>query len=261
MADEKEGGSYGYTEDEIRVNPFDFGLNAGKTYLKKFEWTPTGGKDGAQLEALDIIFTINGTDKSTRKFPITEAFIKNSKEKTSDPNSPEMIEAHKDFNAIISHIMHIFVDDERYKSTLSRKISSFREFCEIVAGMLPKGFDKIPLDIFLHYQWEPSKGQKKTYLEIPNKMSQGRWLSLAQPGEWVEHRKTENLKETDRDALYYENERGERHPFVRSGYFLLQPWARQQGVEPRKDNTSTGSTTSNEATAKKPDERPKANWA
>lgn len=229
MADENVS-IYGYESDEVVVSPFVFGLNTGEVFLSKFEWTPNGGKDGAELEALEIIFSINGTDKSYRKFPVTKAFIKNTREETTDPNSPEFKEAAKDLRATIFHIAHVFIDEETYKVALSRPgaVSSFKAFCDVVAGLLPKDFNTIPLDIFLQWQWEPSEGQTKSYLDLPKKMKYGRWLTKAQAGTWTEKR-AEGITEQTREALWYENEKGEKHTITKNGWFMLSNFANRIG--------------------------------
>lgn len=221
--------AYGYESDEIKSNSLSFGLNAGVVFLKKFEWTPNGGKEGAEAEALDIVFSINGTEKGYRMFPVVKAFLKTGGE-TTDRNSPEFKEAVKNFNARVFHIMHCFVDKEAYQIALSKRITSFKDFCRTVAMLLPKDFAEIPLDCFLQYQWQPSQGQTRTFLELPKKMSYGKWLCKAVPGNWKKVAK-DSPETSDREALYYINENGEKHPFVRNGWFMSSNFATQQITE------------------------------
>lgn len=222
--------SYGYADDSVKVSPFNFGLNAGNTFLTKFEWIPNGGVDGAEQEAIDIIFKINDTDKSYRMFPVTKAFLKgDGGGETSDPNSPEMIDAFRDFNARIVHILHSFVSNETTKAALSIPITSFKQFAQIAMSLLPKNYKDIPLDIFLQFGW--SLGDKeRTYLEIPTKMKYGAWLKPAQEGTWIEHR-VDNPTDSTREALYYTNENNEKHPFIKNGWFMNSNFASQQKSE------------------------------
>lgn len=229
-------GGYGYASDEVKVSPFSFGLNAGVTFLTKFEWIPNGGKEGAEQEALDVVFTINGTEKSYRMFPIIKAFGENNEEIT-DPNHPKFKEAVTDFNARITHILHAFLDSETIKAGLSRPISSFKQFAEITMSLLPKNYKEIPLDIFLQYQWQLKGDQERTYLEIPSKMKYGAWLKPAQPGTWTEH-KADSISESTKKALWYTNEKGEEHPFIKNGWFMLSNFATQQ-----KSGASASDTT------------------
>lgn len=238
MAEEQNQPSYGYESDEVKVSPFNFGLNAGKTFLTKFEWIQNGGADGAEQEALDIVFNINDTDKNYRLFPVTKAFLKGGGE-TTDRNSQEFKDAMKEFNAKVFHIVHCFVDNETYQAKISRPIASFKEFCTLVQSMLPKDFNKKPLDIFMQFQFQISPEQKRTFLQIPTKMRHGKWLVPAQAGTW-----TKKLVEDPdaREALTYENEKGEKHPFVRSGWFMASNFAKQQSIDSEPE-ANTGENT------------------
>lgn len=237
--------SYGYQTDDAKVNPFNFGLNAGRAFLTKFEWIPNGGKDGAEQEALEIIFNVNGVDKSHRQFPVTKAFLKGGGE-TTDPKAPEFQEAFSDFNAIITHILHAFVDSDSIKAAMSIPISSFKQFCQVAMSIPPKNYKEIPLDIFMQWEWQLRDGQEKTYLTIPSKMKYGKWLAPAQAGIWEEHR-VENPADTVREALYYTNAEGNKHPFVKNGWFMNSNFAKQQRADGRTAEevaASTKSTTS-----------------
>ncbi len=235
--EETNQNEYGYESDEVKVSPFNFGLNASNTFLTKFEWTPSGGKEGAELEALDIVFNINSTLKNYRLFPITKAFLKGGGE-TTDRNSQEFKDEVKDFNAKVFHILHCFVDDETYKIATSKRIASFKDFCTIVAALLPKDFDKKPLDVFLQYQWSIGKNNNRTYLELPSKMKHGKWVVAAVKGNWTRN-VVENASDEIREALSYTNEQGEKHPFTRTGWFMNSNFATQQreeGSEGEEDN-------------------------
>lgn len=229
---------YGYASDEVKQVSFGFGLNAGATYLKKFEWIHNGGADGAEKEALEIIFTINGTDKSYRKFPVTQGFGKNG-ETITDPNSVEFKEAVNTFNSVVTHILHCFVSTETLKKALNVPIDSFKKFCTIAASILPKNFNEIKLDIFMQYQWSIRAGQNRTYLEIPSSMKNGKWLCPAvEPlpdaegnnAEWKEVRKKDPA-DNDQKALIYLDGAGNIHPFTRYGRYVNGALANQQKSE------------------------------
>lgn len=219
---------YGYASDEVKVSPFNFGLNAGVTKLIKFEWIPNGGKDGAEQEALEIVFNINGTEKSYRQFPVTKAFKKDGSEVT-DPAAPEFREAVQTVNSVITHILHCFVDSEALKTAMNRPITSFKQFCQIAAGTLPKDFADKKLDIFLQYQWSLRDGQNRTYLEIPKSMKNGKWLcpAIEPVGEWKENRKADPA-DNDQNALYYTDESNNKHIFTRYGRYMKGNLANQQ---------------------------------
>lgn len=223
---------YGFTSDEVKQEGgFSFGLNT-PAFLKEFKWIPNAGKDGSELEALEIIFEINGKEKSYRQFPITKAFLKDGGE-TTDPSTPEFRKEVQDFNAKIVHILHAFVDIDKIKAALSVPIADFKTFCKICEKILPSNYREIPLDIFMQYQWQISDGRDKTYLEIPRKMSYGAWLCAAKPGvQWVEKR-ADKITESTRKAIYYVNSENEKeeHPFFRNGWFALSNFANQQTSE------------------------------
>lgn len=238
-------GGYGYATDEVKTNPFNFGLNAGSTTLTKFEWIPNGGKDGAEGEALDIVFKINGTDKSYRMFPVTKAFLANNAGETTDPNSQEMKDAMIDFNSRVVHILHAFMDGEVVKAGLARPMSGFKEYCQICMSLLPKNYKEITLDIFLNFGWNLAD-KERTYLEIPSKMKYGKWLSATVPhsGNWKELR-VENPADNEREALKYVDDAGNLHPFFRNGWFMNSNFAKQQ----KKDGVSDAPAASNASVA------------
>ena len=234
---------YGYASDEQKISPFNFGLNAGAAKMTKFEWIPNGGKGGVEQEALDIVFNINGTDKNYRMFPVTKAFLKGNAGETTDPNAPEFQEAISDFNSVVTHILHAFIESDAIKAGLARPIANFKEFCQIVMSLLPKSYTELPLDIFMQYQWNLPEGKERTYLDIPSKMKYGKWLVPAQPGTWIKHL-AEGISEDTKKALWYTNEKGEEHPFFKNGWFMNSNFANQQ-----KSGSSDASEAASTATA------------
>lgn len=242
MAEQQAVGGYSYETDDVKQSTLTFGLNKN-TFLKKFEWIPNGGKDGAEGEALDIVFNINGTEKGYRMFPVTQGFDKAGNAVT-DPNSQEFKDALKDFNARVFHIAHNFVAEDTYKTALSRPIANFKEFCGIVKSLMPASTPTIPLDIFLQYQWAITGNNNRTYLDIPKKMSYGKWLTKSMPGTFTEHR-LETPKDTDAKALWYINENGVEHLFVKNGWFMTSNFANQQKIEGRAANTGTTDNSAN----------------
>lgn len=250
MADEQAGAMYGYASDEVKVSPYHFGLNAGVTTLQKLEWIPNGGKEGAEQEALDILFNINGAERSYRMFPVVKAFDKANKEIT-DPSAKEFQDAVLDFNARITHIMCCYMDKEAYIAALSRPTGSFKGFCKIIESLLPKNFKDIKLDVFMQYQWQMSEGQNVTFLELPKKMKYGKWICPAQEGEWVEKR-IDNPDDNVVEALWYETKDGRvdertgkpvKHPFTKNGWFMSSNFAKQQkNANAGTSNSTNGNT-------------------
>lgn len=232
---------YGFADDEQKVSQLHFGLNAGNTFLTKFEWIPNGGANGTEQEALDIVFKIGDTEKSYRMFPVTEAFIKGSQEKTKDVNSPEFKDAQREFNSRIVHILSAFVTKDVIKTALARPISNFKDFCVLCKKLLPKTTPTIPLDIFLQYQWAISPNKNVTYLEIPKKMSYGYWLCKAvEPvgGVWKKVL-LDNFDESTQTVLSYVDEANNVHPFVKNGWFMSSNFAKQQKAESSSDDSDS----------------------
>lgn len=231
MNTETKGAGYGYTDDEEQIgggSNISFGGNFGQTFLKVFKGIANGGKDGAEQDALEIVFDIAGTDKGYRQFPVTQAYGDNNVIIT-DPESPEMKEAFKNFNAIMTHILSAFVSREAIVTAFSAPINSFRDYVSIAVGLLPAGFDKIPLDIFMEWQWQITGENNKTFLQIPKKMKSGYWLkpAVAPVGSWKEVR-DDNASNSVKDALKYVDDAGNVHPFVRNGWFVQSNFATQQ---------------------------------
>lgn len=226
--------SYGYENDEVRQSVSSFGLNPGAAKMVKFEWINNAGKDGAEMEALDIQFALTGGDRPTsfRLFPVTKAFGKDNVEIT-DPKAPEFQKALKDFNAIVTHILHAFVSIETIKEAFATPIAGFKDFCKIAMSILPKDYDQEKLDIFFQWQWQIKGENDKTYLELPKKMSYGRWICKAvEPvgGVWKTFKHSAPEASTP-VALKYEDEAGNVHPFIRNGWFMLSNFATQQKAE------------------------------
>lgn len=245
MAETQEVGGYGYATDDVKVNPFNFGLNQGAKLIK-FEFIPNGGKEGAEQEALDIVFLINSVEKSYRMFPVVKAFGKNNEEIT-DPSSKEMQEAFQDFNARITHILHCFRDIDDIKAAFAKRIPDFKSYCLTAMQVLPKNYSEKLLDIFM--QWGYQLGDKeRTYLEIPNKMKQGKWICASMIGDWKEHR-VESPADTVKEALYYTNEKNEKHLFIKNGWFMNSNYAKQQKSDAAIQSDAVGGTSSAVPTA------------
>lgn len=265
MAEEAVAASYGYVEDtEAKVNPFKFGLNKD-CRLIKFEWIPNGGKDGAEGEALDIVFLINGVEKGYRQFPVTQGFDKQNNPVT-DPKSPEFRDAMMEMNQRAIHVVHAFQESDVIKQALSRPFpGGFKEWCKALEALLPPNFKDKPLDIFLNFQWQIGANANKTYLDLPKKTAYGKYI-VASDGKDYEEQRKENPDDNDKAALVYvatppPGVEGEPvyHPFVRNGWFMNSHFAIQQ-----KDNSvgesSTGSTLSTTGTPAPTGEAAKKAW-
>lgn len=243
-------GGYGYEEGGQQA-ALSFGLNQN-VYLDKFEWTANGGKDGAEMEAVNINFKIGDSDKGYKQFPVTRAFGENNEEIT-DPTHPAFIQAQKDLSAKLVHIVGVFVPKEDIQTALRQPIKSFKEYIKVLSSLLPKNYNTIPLDIFLGYQWQITGENKKTFLEIPKKMTSGRWLNLSVPavgGVWQEERKDPATVGDSDTALRYVDAEGNVHPFFRNGWYIKSNYATQQN-EDAGSNSGSGAAMNNSGAAKK----------
>lgn len=234
MSEEQKSGGYGYAEQEENKSSFGFGLNPGLTTLQKFEWTPNGGKDGAEMEALDIMFDVNGTTISYRQFPITKAFYKPSdgpQVEVTDPAHPAMVQEKSNLSAVLIHIIGCFVPKEDIRTALQTPMNSFKDFCKVLAGLLPKDFSVKPLDSFFQWEWQIKGDNEKTYLRLPKNMKHGRWIGAAivAKGEWSKQQK-QNASDNETALRYVDND-GNVHPFVRTGWFMNSNFATQQKEE------------------------------
>jgi len=238
---------YGF--EDTNKSPFTFGLNAGAAKMVKFDYITHGGKDEAEQEAVDIIFNINGVEKSYRKFPVTKAYYKEEgtteQKETTDPNHEAFKKEVTQLNAVLTHIMTCFVEKSVLKQTLQdNPPTGFKSFIEILKNSLPEDFSNVTLDIFMQYQWQITGTNNKTYLELPKNMKHGPWVckEVDPVGAWKEM-KVEKV-ENNEVALYYVNENN-RHPFTKNGWFMSSNFAKQQKEEDETDGAlaASGETT------------------
>ena len=236
---------YGFEDDKSQQGGgLNFGLNAGVTFMKTFQFNPNGGKDGAEQEALDIVFNVDGRDVSYRMFPVTKAYDNNVE--VTDVRHPAMKQAIKDFNSIVVHVLHAFVKIDDIKTALSIPISSFKQFCDITKNILPSNFSNKQLDIFAQWQWSITGDNDKTYPRLPKNMKHGKWLCAHLPplnGKWdkVELNGKLAYKSNGVDA------EGKpitlRHPFSRTKWFMDSNFAEQQKDESLEDVDTGAHTT------------------
>jgi hypothetical protein len=191
-------------------------------------------------------------------FPVTQAYNK-AGEVVTDRNAQEFKDAISNFNSMITHILHAFQPTEVIKKAMSVKISSFKDFCRVAMGVLPKDYQTKKLDIFLQYQNQPSPGKDKTYLELPKKMVYGKWVVPHIPGNWEEKRHPNPDKNVGEALAYIDKDTGAKHPFVRNGWFMSSNFAIRQGdtaeggyTGEQADATATSEPATDAATGSQP---------
>jgi len=243
MTENDDAFGYGFEDDKPEQGGgLQFGLNSGVTTLTKFEFNPNGGAEGAPQEALDVVLNVNGRDVSYRMFPVTKAFDENNEEVT-DPRHPAMKKAMREFNAVVVHILHAFVEKEAIRTALNNPIASFQQFCTVAKNILPQDFATKPLDIFAQWQWQITGDNDKTYLRLPKNVKHGKWICAHIPpvGQWKEQRLN--------GGLVYVDDENNKHPFKRQKWFMDNKFAAQQ-VDPSLEAVhTTEESASGEASA------------
>lgn len=222
MDTQKRG--FGYTDDESAdlqsKSGGKFGLNQG--FLTKFAFNPNSGKDGAAGNAIDVTIQVGEREFRTRYFEITKVFDKDNNE-IADVNSPDYISKYNQeltqLTACIVHIVKAFRTDAEVKTALATPPATFADWANIMCALIPANASTTPIDVFLEYQWNIKDGQDKTYLQLPQNMKGGRWISKLMEGPWNEDRS---------NGLLYRNAQGATHPFERSSNYMESNKAMQQ---------------------------------
>ena len=191
-----------------------FGLNTG-AFITKFEYNANAGKDGAAADAIDFSVQVGEREYRHRLFPVTKVYKDNNE--LTDTSSEEYKGAFEKemqlFNAYVSDIVKVFVPVEDLKVALATPISSFKDYAQIVTGLVQRtpNWNKKPVDVFLQYQYTPSGDNQRTFLELPKNVKHGSMITASE-GPVTEVR-------TD-SSLSYDKEDGTKHPFKRGQWFL-----------------------------------------
>ena len=237
MSEEVKKQGFGYTDDADEglrsKSGAKFGLNQSVN-LTKFEYNPNAGKDGVEADALDITVQIGDRENNMRLYAVSRIFDGKGGEIT-DVNSEEYIkkynEAQTQLSATVTHILKAFRSEEDIKNAMSAGFTSFADWAKVCQGLMPEGFEKQPVDVFMEWQWNISDGQDRTYLQLPKNMKGGYWICKAQEGNFTENRDP---------GLKYVNEGGAEHAFTRSANYMESPKANQQ-TEGNDDSAIAGS--------------------
>lgn len=232
---------YGYenTEDLTGGNggaSMKFGLNQGAV-LTKFEYNPNAGKEGAAQDAIDITVNLKGKEFRQRFFPISKVFREGRdangvqlQGEITDTTSDEYKEAigrdKKRLSAILTDYVKCFVSTEQLQGALSVPISGFKDYVQILERLVKSNpeWDKLTLDVFLQYQWQPRGDNEKTYLELPatnaktKAIKQGTFVCKSIEGTFIQDPLSEGIKYTTAEGI--------AHPFVRNAWFKDSDFAK-----------------------------------
>lgn len=218
---------YGYVSDSDETLKSKagakFGGNFGVAVLAKFAYSSNVAKEGQEpREAIEVEIKVGERAYKDWINPVTRVADKNNVEIT-DKASAAYIAGFNALmvqqNATVTHYLKsVGVTEDSLKAAFATPVASFADYAIRVCSLLPIGFDKKPLDLFLEYQWnfgkkEDGSSQDKTYPTLPRNMKGGYFIVPAQPGVWAEHRNEDG-------SLCYKNSNGQNHPFERDANFM-----------------------------------------
>lgn len=233
---------YGY-QDSSDLGPGKqggkFGLNTG-AFITKFEYNPNSGKDGAEQDGLDLTVQVGEREYRHRFFPVGKVYAsrKDGGAELTDTNSEAYKEAYKKevelLSGTLTDIVKAFVPEEQIKQALATPINSFKDYAQILERLVKSvpNWNKVPVDVFLEYQWSPSGDNDRTFLTLPKNVKHGQFISKSYGPGFREERTSSSLK--------YVNEQGEEHPFKRNEWYLGSDFAKQTGVGTTETNSSEG---------------------
>lgn len=102
---------------------------------------------------------------------------------------------------------------------------AYEAYIEAMVAALPDTWKGTVVDLFLHYQREPNKGQTRTYLEIPRDNEFGQIFAPSTSGqEW-------NVFDSDEDGIFWMNKQAKKHPFRRDDKWKRSPHFDKSGVD------------------------------
>lgn len=219
---------FGFKENTQQTSSFGkFGLNQ-KAYITKLEFNPNGGANNTPREVLDVTIQLGEkTFMSRYGLPLE---VRKDGNVITDTNSQEYKTAMEIETGLISELVtqfaRCFVPVEDLKTALSAPINTFKDFINLVVRLVnvQGDFTKVPVDIFLQYQWSinTAKGSTSTFLELPKNTKQGLFVCKHVEGDF---------KEVTTDGLKYVDAEGNTHPFKRSKWFMQSNWAKRQTLD------------------------------
>ena len=218
---------YGYQDSaSLGKQGGKFGLNSG-ALITKFEYNPNAGKDNSLQDAIDLTVQVGEREYRKRFFPVSRVYAKGGGEITDTTSEEYKATIKKEFdmfNAEIADIVKCFVSAEDLEMALSTPISGFPQFAQIVTRLVQgvPNWNTKPVDVMLHYQWQPQGTNTVTFLELPKSLKHGRYLV---PSEGTGFKQVEGVED-----LKYANEEGILHTFRRSEWFMQNPFAFSTGL-------------------------------
>lgn len=212
-----------------------FGLNEN-VRIKSITFNPNVGKDGAPANGVDIVVDYGGTEIRRRMFEVSR--LQPIKKGNNDiaPGTPGFEEAWqentKQANAVVIHaVKALGVPQDKINAVMSSSpIQGYADWAQRLLSLLPVGYENIPVDSFLEYQWAIGSNQNRTFLEIPKNMKGGRFFApyVAPVGAWTEQREWTDEKGVAIKGLRYVDTAGNVHTFTRDQRYMESNKAIQQ---------------------------------
>ena len=220
-----------------------FGLN--KATISKFEYNANAGKDESAADAIDLTVKIGDKEYRSRIYDITGPLFKG--ESSISPGEPGYIELYeaekKQKEAVVLHIVKAFgVTEDQIKMALQTgNVVDFPSWAKAMCSLKGEGFETKAVDVFLEYQWALKGDNTRTFLQIPQNMKGGRFLTqhVAPNGSWE--------AVNGEDGLRYVDGAQNEHPFTKSKNFMESPKANQIGGDQPVNNYTTTSGPADQA--------------
>ncbi len=240
MSENNINNSYGAVNDEdksLQVGEYGhFGLNQG-AFLTQFEFSEKAGKDNSDKEAILIGVTVGEKEYKTRVFDVTDkVYYKDTLIGPGQEGFEEAVKRDRKQNAatVVHFLKAVGVTQEQIEAAFVNPTNSFKEWSLKLVSLLPAGFNKMSVDVFLQYQYTLRPGQTQTYLELPRNMKDGKFIVPALKGTFKEV--------LDSTGLKYINEQEQVHPITKTTKFMDGHKAKKQSSEESEGKVPIGNT-------------------
>lgn len=232
------GGFISDTDKSLEAQSYNgvvFGLNQGVKVVR-FEYTKQTGSGGSEGNpAIIVEVDFNGQKINTRFYNPDKVY--KGKEEITDKTSAEYNKGYaQNINTtkgVLTHWCKALGVPEQTIATAFQTTppTSFETLCLLFCNLAQPNLNN-PIDIFMHYQKNLKSGAEKTYLEIPQNLAFGGFVTSAKPGTF---KATETFKVKDGEGnlvehkgLGYINEDGKQHPFKRDENYMKSTRATEQ---------------------------------
>lgn len=210
----------------------EFGLNAGATVAEFAFLDKKAGEEGVDNDfmAVDLNFQVKDRLYYSRHFLNQEVFGKDQAKLNPGDEGYEVRfwDTYVQTIAVVKHTLGALgVSKDAIDQSLSVvDLNPTDQFANLVTGLkammaiVPANYKQIPVDVFLEYQWQIGKDNKRTFPTVPKNMKGGAFVVPAMAGKW-----TEVLND---DGLSYINASGAKHAFSRDKAFMESPKGYEQ---------------------------------